>query len=215
MLIKKGDFQMKTRILTVMMCVILLLLSACVKIGDGTSNLEQDYKTSIKELEKKIETMLLTENEKNKLEFEKLRLEIANLKEAEVTSETTKQETELSPKFIYKVNDGKATITGYTGNESYIVIPSIIDGYEVEAVGDSAFHSSKITTVIISEGVKKIDWFAFYSCPYLISVTLPMSITSIGYAAFDGASSSFTIYCHKNSYSYNYALSCGFTYVVV
>ena len=85
----------------------------------------------------------------------------------------------------------------------------------MESVGESAFSSSKITTVIISEGVKKIDWFAFYTCPHLTSVTLPQSVTSIGYAAFEGASSSFSIYCYAGSYACDYAKSYAIPYVAV
>ncbi len=214
---------MKTRILIVVSCILILILSACVKIGDDNKQPTDDYVTSISALEEKLGLMLSEQSKENRIEIEKLRTEIALLKQGNTDKDkeedTTAGNSQTSPpkasRFLYEVNDGKATITGYTGSETYIVIPSFIDGYAVEAVGESAFYSSKITTVIISEGVKRVDWFAFYTCPHLSSVTIPQSVTSIGYSAFEGSSPSFTVYCQQNSYAYEYAKSYGLSYVVV
>ena len=215
---------MKTRILIVVSCILILVLSACVKIGDNKQTTD-DYVTSISALEEKLGLMLSEQSKENRIEIEKLRAEIAlikqgggdkdNDKEEDATGTNTQTTPQKASRFLYEVKDGKATITGYTGSETYIVIPSFIDGYEVEAVGESAFYSSKITTVIISEGVKRVDWFAFYTCPHLSSVTIPQSVTSIGYSAFEGSSPSFTVYCQQSSYAYEYAKSYGISYVVV
>ena len=44
------------------------------------------------------------------------------------------------PVFTYSLDDdGNATITGYTGNVSALVIPEEIDGHKVIALGDNAF----------------------------------------------------------------------------
>ena len=215
---------MKTKIFIVMICTLILLLSACVKIGDDQKEPQNDYVESINALEEKIALMLSEQSKENKVEIEKLRAEIVLLKgnEKEETDKENGTDTEApqttepkGSKFLYEVNEGKATITGYTGNETYIVIPSFIDGYQVESVGENAFNSSKVTTVVISEGVKSVDWFAFYTCPQLTSVTIPTSVTSIGYSAFEGAAPSFTVYCQQNSYAYEYAKSYGITCVVV
>ena len=214
---------MKIRIFIVLSCVIILLLSACVKIGDDVENTNENYKSSIEALEAKLD-LLIAEQKKfsadNQNKLEELHAEIEILKkesETESTDENESDAVEISTesKFLYEVKDGRAIITGYTGEDTYIVIPSYIDGYEVESIGESAFSYSKITTVIISDGVKKIDWFAFYACPLLTSVTVPKSVEYIGYAAFDGASSSFSVYCYSNSYAYDYAKSYAISYVVV
>ena len=213
---------MKKRIFIVLFCALILVLSACVKEGDVNKEPGDDYMTAINTLEQKIELVLSEqskEKQENKIEIEKLKAEISLLKKEESEESTTQESVTTPPpkasKFLYEINEGKATITGYTGDETYIVIPSFIDGYAVEAIGENAFLSSKITTVVISEGVKKVDWFAFYTCPYLSAVTIPSSVTSIGYSAFDGASPSFTVYCNQNSYAYQYAKSYGISCVVV
>lgn len=214
---------MKKRGFIALLCALILMLSACVKTGDDKKEPSgDDYMTAIKTLEQKIELVLSEQSkdkQENKIEFDKLKAEMALLK-AEEPEESTTQESVTTPapkvsKFLYEIKDGKATITGYTGDETYIVIPSFIDGYAVEAIGENAFVSSKITTVIISEGVQKVDWFAFYTCPYLSAVTIPTSVTSIGYSAFEGVSPSFTVYCNQNSYAYQYAKSYGISCVVV
>ena len=43
----------------------------------------------------------------------------------------------------YTVNNGKVTITGYTGNEKELEIPSAITGYPVTAIADSSFTGNK------------------------------------------------------------------------
>ena len=213
---------MKKRIFAILFLALILILSACVKMGDESNEPSNDYKTAISTLEQKMELFISEQSkgkEENKVEIEKLKAEIALLKKEESEQSTTNEDTTPTPprisKFLYEVNEGKATITGYTGDETYIVIPSFIDCYAVESIGENAFVSSKITTVIISEGVKRVDWFAFYTCPYLSAVTIPSSVTSIGYSAFDGASPSFTVYCSQNSYACEYAKSYGISYVVV
>ncbi len=65
--------------------------------------------------------------------------------------------------FGYKVlTDGTAEITGYTGSDETLAIPSSIDGYEVTSIGERAF----------------------YLCKDITSVTIPNSVTSIGEEAF-------------------------------
>ncbi|MBP3299645.1 MAG: leucine-rich repeat domain-containing protein [Muribaculaceae bacterium] len=69
-----------------------------------------------------------------------------------------------------------------------IVIPSTVtsDGteYTVVAVGDKAFESSKITSVILPETLTSIGKSAFYDCWSVKSITIPAGVTSIGQEAF-------------------------------
>ncbi len=87
--------------------------------------------------------------------------------------------------FVYEINDGKATITDYTGSVTELVIPDTLGGYPVTAIGYGAFtHCTAFTSVTIPEGVADIGRYAFYDCTGLTSVNIPKSVTAIGCKAF-------------------------------
>lgn len=71
---------------------------------------------------------------------------------------------EISGDYAYIVDGDNATITGYTGKNSGVVIPNTLDGYPVTSICN----------------------FAFQNCTFLTSVTIPTSVTSIGEFAFLG-----------------------------
>jgi hypothetical protein len=62
----------------------------------------------------------------------------------------------------FEIVNGSVTITSYTGYAATVNIPGWIQGLPVTAIG----------------------YRAFYDCSSLISVTIPSSVTSIGYGAF-------------------------------
>lgn len=98
------------------------------------------------------------------------------------------------------------TITGYTGADSDVVIPSTISNYPVTSIGNYAFSSSSLTGVSIpgtvstignyafagaqlygvnlGYGVRTIGAGAFRSCANLSRVVLPGSVISLGDQAF-------------------------------
>ncbi len=155
-------------------------------------------------------------NEEAKKEIERLEKEIEKLKAKETTAPATAATTPAAPSiYRYRINEGKAIITGFVGNDEKIVIPSIVDGFEVVGIDEKAFSGYKITSVVISEGIEYLDWFAFYNCAQLTSVTIPSSVTKIGYGAFDGTSDGFTVYCHKESFAQSYAKSYGLPYAFI
>ncbi len=117
--------------------------------------------------------------------------------------------------FKYETNGDTATITGYIGDEENLVIPTSIDGYRITAIGDNAFQDMRIKSVIISNGVESIGWFAFDGCTRLGALTVPSSVKKIGYSAFGGAEASITIYCHEGSFAQKYAKSYGLTYAII
>jgi hypothetical protein len=95
--------------------------------------------------------------------------------------------------FNYITTNGTITITGYTGTNAVVVIPSTIDGLPVTSiVGNSASgsgFSEFMTSVTIPNGVTNIGDYAFFQrCFNLTSVTIPDSVTSIGDDAFNGCS---------------------------
>ena len=207
---------MKARVFLILAFVTVLLASAWIKISDELG-LGTSVKASIDALEDKIGIVASKQNENNaeyKAEIEKLKVEINALKEEKESQKSEETKGELNDEgFLYEIVDDCAVITGFSGKDTYIVIPSHIDGYEVVKIGESAFANSKVTTVIISEGIKELDWFAFYACPSLTSITLPKSISSIGYGAFDGVSSKFTVYCYSGTYAHAFAKSYGISHI--
>ena len=117
--------------------------------------------------------------------------------------------------FKYIVSEGVASITGYDGDQKKIVISASINGYRVTSIADGAFEGSKLTDVIISDGIEYIGWFAFGNCSSLKSITIPSSVTSIGYGALGTAEAAPFIYCHADSFALSYAKSYGLSYAVI
>lgn len=110
---------------------------------------------------------------------------------------------------LFTVNDGKATVTGYSGSGKTLLIPSTLGGYPVEAVADSAFSRTAFESIEIGEGVKYLGWFAFSDNTSLKTVTLPSSIERAEYGVFNGCSGKLTVYCASNTYAATYAKSYG------
>lgn len=78
--------------------------------------------------------------------------------------------------FVYTIIDNKAMIIGYTGNkDGEIIIPSKLGGYDVKII-EGGFAYSKITSVIVPEGVEEIRDYAFKECKKLTNVVLPESL---------------------------------------
>ena len=87
--------------------------------------------------------------------------------------------------FTYVVSNGEATITGYSGNDSNVLIPSTLNNYTVTSIKDRAFYQNfKIESVTIPSSVKNIGSYAFNNCAYLKNVTINNGVVSIGEYAF-------------------------------
>lgn len=90
--------------------------------------------------------------------------------------------------YQYELTDGEATITGYTGTNTVLTIPSTLGGYPVVAI-DNYFeitHKNSITQVTIPDSVLSIGNAAFYGFSSLESVTLPAGLTAISGSLFYG-----------------------------
>lgn len=83
-----------------------------------------------------------------------------------------------------KVLDTYAKVSGYQGDETeHILIPTLVNDIPVKVIGGLAFFESKMRSITLSEGIERIDNFAFgYS--NLIRVEMPSTIKSIGDYAF-------------------------------
>ena len=69
----------------------------------------------------------------------------------------------------YEAVDGEISITGYTKDMfTYVVIPAQIGGMPVTGIADEAFCDCKtICSITIPESVTSIGWGAFYNTPWL------------------------------------------------
>lgn len=115
----------------------------------------------------------------------------------------------VKTEYKYTTSNGEVTITEYTGSSLDVAIPSFINGNPVTCIGEEAFKGKQIRSVVIPSGVKKIDWFAFSGCTVLELITIPSSVISVQYAAFDLCPKSLVIKCNKGSYIEAYAKSWG------
>ena len=93
----------------------------------------------------------------------------------------------LVPVFTYTTDDdGNATITGYTGCASALVIPSEIDGHTVVAIGNRAFENrGELYSVVIPDTVTLIGGEAFENTN-LQSLDLPDKINFLGVNILNG-----------------------------
>ncbi len=80
-------------------------------------------------------------------------------------------------------------IKKYKGYDVHMKVPSEIQGVPVVEIGEFAFRSTPVMTVVIPDSVKKIDNGVFSGCKFLENVKFPKSITSIPSSCFDGCES--------------------------
>src|SRR5262245_11752564 len=90
----------------------------------------------------------------------------------------------VQAQFTYTVANQTVTITGYTGTSLVVAIPRTINGLPVTSLGAFAFSGRSITSVTIPDSLTSIGYNAFWECTRLTSVTIPNSVTNIGDFAF-------------------------------
>lgn len=127
--------------------------------------------------------------------------ETTTVKNTETTTETT-----TTVENLFNFNSSTGTITGYSGSEKVVNIPSTIGGIYVKAIGENAFkNNTDIETVIIPEGVNSIEDFAFYKCTGLKYVSIPESVTSVSEDGFYRCGA-LNVTCKKGSTADNISL---------
>ena len=75
-----------------------------------------------------------------------------------------------STKFEYTLSGNEAVITGYSGSSSVITIPTSVSGYKVTGIESYAFENSNMTTLTIPSTITSIGYRAFYNCQKLSSI---------------------------------------------
>lgn len=81
----------------------------------------------------------------------------------------------------YKITDGEVTITDCAANTTgKVVVPDMIEGCPVTAIGEEAFaYQYNITEIVLPDTVKTIGKSAFSHCNYLTAVNIPSGVTAI------------------------------------
>ena len=84
-------------------------------------------------------------------------------------------------------SSGLVALTGYSGTDSIITVPSQINGMTVVELA-STFRSDKvgIKSVSLPSSLQIIGGRAFYLCKSLTSISIPSSVTTISGSAFTG-----------------------------
>ncbi|MBQ3093616.1 MAG: leucine-rich repeat domain-containing protein, partial [Clostridia bacterium] len=91
----------------------------------------------------------------------------------------------VSGDFEYEVENGQATIIGYSGLATHLTVPSKLGGYPVVSIGDYAFgFCESLESVTIPDSVTTIADYAFSFCSSLTSVTLGNGVKTMGEGVF-------------------------------
>ena len=98
-------------------------------------------------------------------------------------------ESGTSGDWTYWTENGELWLTGYTGEETDVEIPSELDGKKVDYLSETLAQNPTVTSVVIPDTVTEIGYGVFCWCESLTSVTIPGSVTKIGDYAFSACNS--------------------------
>lgn len=102
-------------------------------------------------------------------------------------------------------DDHTCSIVDYLGGNTILTIPTEIEGYQVTAIGDSAFlGKANLQTITIPDTVTRIGQSAFAFCGNLRTVDVPASVIAIGMSAFSPCPSLSNIYVADGSFVQHY-----------
>ena len=79
-------------------------------------------------------------------------------------------------------------ITYYSGNESTVAIPEMIDGKYVTGIATGAFSARSFDTLVLPRTIQRIEKNAFMRCSSLETIYLPDSIYDMTNESFDSES---------------------------
>ncbi len=79
---------------------------------------------------------------------------------------------------------GLAAVDELPSNAPVLTIPATANGYAVVSVGEKAFMETPFESVVISEGVRRIEDKAFFNCGHTKRIKLPSTIDWLGQSCF-------------------------------
>lgn len=116
-------------------------------------------------------------------------------------------------------DDDCVTLLLYKGASSEVVVPDFIEGKRVIGLARRTFytffqkthssHNSRITSIVIPDGVEKLDSELFLGCYNLRDVYIPASVRTIMKDTFTSVKSKITIHCVFESYAEEFAKNNG------
>lgn len=102
--------------------------------------------------------------------------------------------------------DEAIEILRYTGNDSKLYMPESLDFLPVAHIGDEALMGcSRLTNVVIGDGIQRIGARAFSGCSSLASIHIPASVLSIDDSAFEGCPASLVFIVTPDSAAHRWA----------
>ena len=83
--------------------------------------------------------------------------------------------------FQVQTVNGQITVTSYVGKDYEVIVPAEINGIPVTAIGENAFSSRYgVESVILPEGLTRLEKTAFRYCTGLKTVQLPPTLKEVG-----------------------------------
>ena len=87
--------------------------------------------------------------------------------------------------FTYVTNaDDTITVAGYSGGESFVIVPVAVDGKPVTVIGDGAFYENALSGISLPDTVTNVGADAFSHCGALNDIAFPTGVVRIGAGAF-------------------------------
>ena len=86
--------------------------------------------------------------------------------------------------YLFYTVGGVNYLVTYVGNDTELILPESYNGEDYVINRCAFYNNDKITSVTIPNSVTSIGYEAFSSCTSLTSITIPNSVTSIGTYAF-------------------------------
>ncbi len=115
--------------------------------------------------------------------------------------------------FSVDENGFVAGINGYTGDDTELDIPSVIDGKKIECIEANAFSNCvSLQSVTVSSEIETVYDYAFSGCENLISVTFGQTTALYGDHIFDGCSSALAVNGWYSSPAIQYAIRHNISY---
>ena len=89
-------------------------------------------------------------------------------------------------------------VSGFVGNDTHITVPNLYDGLRVIGIKSGAFSNNKtLKSITLPISIQTIGSYAFYGCTALESIVIPSSVTEIMPYTFSGCTALKTITLHS------------------